>query len=202
MIKIEQSIERCKEIFDRNCFPKTQKRYVWIDTCCIDKDDDGEYVRSISAMGDWYKNAEFCLVHLDSPKDFAQEWLDDWEVFSPKAREWVEDWEKFNLDEVTPTPNISTYDEIHRYKPQWSTRAWTLQELVMSKTTFFVNSSWAFLTRPVERLGYWYYLCPFVSRYTELDTGNPFLGLLKNGKHVEELARLLDHASIEVSMLL
>ncbi|KAI0442211.1 heterokaryon incompatibility protein-domain-containing protein [Xylaria telfairii] len=201
MIKIEQSIERCKEIFDRNCFPKTQKRYVWIDTCCIDKDDDGEYIRSISAMGDWYKNAEFCLVHLDSPKDFAQEWLDDWEMFSPKAREWVGDWEKFNLDEVTPVPNISTYDEIHRYKPQWSTRAWTLQELIMSKTTFFVNSSWVFLSRPVESLGYWYYLCPYVSLYCDLDTGNPFLGLLKNGEHVEELARLLDPATIELGRL-
>ncbi|RWA12255.1 hypothetical protein EKO27_g2848 [Xylaria grammica] len=197
VIKIEQSIERCKEVFDRNCFPVTQKRYVWIDTCCIDKDDDSEYVRSISAMGDWYKNAEFCLVHLDSPKDFAQEWFDDWKLFSPKIREWLQDWDKFNLAVVTPGPNISTYDEIRKYKPQWSTRAWTLQELVMSKTTFFVNSNWAFLSRPVEKLGYWYYLCPFVSLYNELDTKNPFLGLLKDEKKVEELAHVLDRETIE-----
>ncbi|GAW18727.1 hypothetical protein ANO14919_082080 [Xylariales sp. No.14919] len=201
VIKIEQSIERCKEVFDRNCFPVTQKRYVWIDTCCIDKDDDSEYVRSISAMGDWYKNAEFCLVHLDSPKDFAQEWFDDWKLFSPKIREWLQDWDKFDLAVVTPGPNISTYDEIRKYKPQWSTRAWTLQELVMSKTTFFVNSNWAFLNRPVEKLGYWYYLCPFVSLYNELDTKNPFLGFLNDEKNVGELAHVLDRETIEPEYL-
>ncbi|KAI1420261.1 hypothetical protein F5Y12DRAFT_138917 [Xylaria sp. FL1777] len=201
MIKIEQSIERCKEVFDSNCFPKTQKRYVWIDTCCIDKADDGEYVRSISAMGDWYKNAEFCLVHLDSPKDFAQEWLDDWQIFSPKAHEWLKDWAMFNLTEVTPRPNISTYEQIHKYKPQWSTRAWTLQELVMSKTTFFVSSSWTLLSRPVERLGYWYYLCPFISLYNDLDTGNPFKSLLDDEENIAELARALDQATIKLPYL-
>ncbi|KAI0408595.1 hypothetical protein F4802DRAFT_604839 [Xylaria palmicola] len=173
------------------------KRYVWIDTCCIDKDDDGEYVRSISAMGDWYKNAEFCLVHLDSPKDFAQEWLEDWEMFSPKAHAWVKDWDLFDLRDVRPEANIATYGDISQYKPQWSTRAWTLQELVMSKTTYFVNSSWAFLNRPVEKLGYWYYLCPFVSLYSDLDIKNPFLGLIHDAKGVEELARVADQGTIE-----
>ncbi|KAI0536342.1 hypothetical protein GGR58DRAFT_475722 [Xylaria digitata] len=201
MIKIEQSIERCKEVFERNCFPKTQKRYVWIDTCCIDKDDDGEYVRSISAMGDWYKNAEFCLIHLDSPKDFAQEWFNDWKLFSPNIRKWLEDWDEFDLAEVTPRPNISAYEKIHEYKPQWSTRAWTLQELVMSKTTFFVNSSWKFLSRPVERLGYWYYLCPFLSLYNDLDTRNPFLVFLDDKSHIEELARVSDQAHVESAYL-
>ncbi|KAI1111218.1 hypothetical protein F5Y14DRAFT_426195 [Nemania sp. NC0429] len=195
MIKIEQSIERCKEVFDRNCFPKTEKRYVWIDTCCINKDDSNEYVRSISAMGDWYKNAQFCLVHLDTRKDFVQEWLDDWEIFSPNAHKWLQDWDKFSLEKVTPKPNIATYRDIH--KPQWSTRAWTLQELVMSKTTFYVNSSWAFLDRPIGGLGYWYYLCPFVSLYTELDTKNPFLGVLDDGKAIAEVAQVLEQTTAE-----
>ncbi|KAI1180280.1 hypothetical protein F4777DRAFT_574040 [Nemania sp. FL0916] len=195
MIKIDQSIEKCKEVFEHNCFPKTEKRYVWIDTCCINKDDSNEYVRSISAMGDWYKNAQFCLVHLDSPKDFAQEWLEDWKLFSPKAREWLRNWKEFDLKKVTVKPNIATYSEID--KPQWSTRAWTLQELVMSKTTFYVNSSWTFLERPIERLGYWYYLCPFVSLYSALDTKNPYLNLLDGHNGVEDVARVADQLTAE-----
>lgn len=198
MIKIEQSIERCREVFDRNCFPETQNRYVWIDTCCIDKDDYSEYVRSISAMGDWYRNAEFCLVHLDTAKDFAHEWLEDWEIFSPKARKWSKDWDKCNLDELTLAQNMLSYKEICEYNPQWSTRAWTLQELVMSKTTFFVNSAWEFLSRPIEKLGYWYYLCPFVSLYSNLDTKNPFRSLLDDDKRVEELAGVLDQELADV----
>jgi hypothetical protein len=39
-------------------------QWLWIDTCCIDKTDAVEEARSINAMFDWYKEAEFCITYL------------------------------------------------------------------------------------------------------------------------------------------
>lgn len=182
--KIEQALERSKEIFDKQPFPGTEKRYVWIDSCCINRADDGEYARSISAMGEWYKNAQFCLVHLDTKRDVPKDSLTDWEV----------------IHSIKPPtdPNINDYFTIHEEAPEWATRAWTLQELVMSKTTFYVNSSWEILSRSVEDLGPWYFLCPFVSLYTSLDTSNPYSSILDDVKNISLLEDVWKDSDIQV----
>ncbi|KAI1388954.1 uncharacterized protein F4822DRAFT_263314 [Hypoxylon trugodes] len=183
MTKVDQAIERSKEIFDTNPFPRTEKRYLWIDSCCINRADSGEYARSISAMGEWYKNAEFCLVHLDTNRGVPSDSLADWRVIK-------------SLD-PTPPSNITSYADIIAHKPEWSTRAWTLQELVMSKATFYVNSSWKLLSRPVEYLGPWYFLCPFVSLYTNIDANNPYSPALGDEKTIESLTSVLDASGIQ-----
>lgn len=182
--KIEQALERSKEIFDKRSFPATEKRYVWIDSCCINRADDGEYARSISAMGEWYKNAQFCLVHLDTKRDVPKDSLTDWEVFR-------------SLQGPLES-NIDDYFKIHEKDPEWSTRAWTLQELVMSKTTFYVNSSWELLSRPVEDLGPWYYFCPFVSLYTSLDKSNPYSSILDDVNNISVLEDVWNDSNIQV----
>ncbi|KAI0593486.1 hypothetical protein F4775DRAFT_495937 [Biscogniauxia sp. FL1348] len=164
MMKIEGVARTAKNIFDNNAFPKAEKKYLWIDSCCIDKSDGGEYVRSMASMGEWYKNAEFCLVHLDTPRDVPSDALDDWKMLKSNT--------------VPSKPNIEAFENIFNYKPEWSTRAWTLQELVMSKTTFYVNSLWQPLSRPVERLGRWYYFSPFLPLYTQLDKENIYSNVL------------------------
>ncbi|OTA81338.1 hypothetical protein M434DRAFT_85596 [Hypoxylon sp. CO27-5] len=183
MVKIEQAIERSKDILDKNPFPKTEKRYLWIDSCCINRADDGEYAKSISAMGEWYKNAEFCLVHLDTKRDVPKDSLEDWQALKSII--------------PPPRPNITSYTDIAAHKPEWSTRAWTLQELVMSKTTFYVNSSWELLNRPVQYLGPWYHLYPFVSLYTSMDTNNPYSSVLEIEGFPSSLAEILDKSGVE-----
>ncbi|KAI1780938.1 hypothetical protein F4818DRAFT_436134 [Hypoxylon cercidicola] len=180
--KVEKSIERSKEIFDNYPFPRTDKRYLWIDSCCINKADDGEYVKSISAMGEWYKNAEFCLIHLDTRRNIPKDPLVDWQVL------------RSTID--PQSPNITQFRDIFDYQPEWSTRAWTLQELVMSKATFYVNSAWEFLPRPVDTIGPWYHLSPFVYLYTSVDTNNPYSSVLGDKGDTTLLAGVLD--SIEI----
>lgn len=156
-VKIDQSIERAKAIFKEGIFPLKEggKRYLWNDTCCIKKTDYGELVDSLSLMGDWYTNAAFCLVHLDTaPCD--DEWNDEWKRYLESTEEKL----------ALPDPNIEKYSEILKGKPAWSTRGWTLQELVLSKTTFYVNSAWERLERPQEKLGSYYFFCPFIDLYT------------------------------------
>ena len=92
--KLRFAIEKAREL---------GYQYLWVDSCCIDKPNNGELVESISNMGAWYKNAEVCLTYVD---DFAGDDL-------AKAK-----------------------------KPRWSTRGWTLQEVVMSKRVIFFNKAW------------------------------------------------------------
>ena len=161
-IKLDQAIQQADRIFTTKLFQSREKCYLWTDTCCIDKTNGGEHSESLSLMGDWYADAEYTVVQLDTPFQEADA---------------VEDWRRFEAERkgdksTDSTPNIQSFWEIGGTDPEWSKRAWTLQELVLSKTTFYVNSKWAPLSRPVESLGYFYYLIPFISVYTRGDTGN------------------------------
>ncbi|KAH7322661.1 hypothetical protein B0I35DRAFT_467806 [Stachybotrys elegans] len=211
-IKVHNAIEEAKKIFKTRPFQNRERRYLWTDTCCIDKANFGELSESLSLMGDWYADADFCLVHLDTnfnESDAAKDWrlflgrLPDLRKF-PDMAEHVEllpeplseeevkrlenvdelqDEEKsermkareekgkalaaWKAEHLNDTKIISGIDEIELHEPEWSTRAWTLQELVMSKTTYYVNSEWTPLSRPAESLGFLYYLIPFIALYTE-----------------------------------
>lgn len=39
-------------------------RYVWVDTCCIDKTSSAELSEAINSMYQWYADAKVCYVHL------------------------------------------------------------------------------------------------------------------------------------------
>jgi hypothetical protein len=156
-IKLDHSMNEARNIFRKNLFPKQGACYMWSDTCCIDKLNYGELSQSLSLMGDWYANAEFCLVHIDT----------DW-----NAADAVHDWEQFKGElKVAQDSNtgIPSFEAIDGTNPEWANRAWTLQELVMSKMAYFTNSEWKSLSRPVESLGYVYPLVPFVELYTRGD---------------------------------
>ena len=59
-------IERCCAIARSNGL-----KYVWIDTCCIDKSSSAELSEAINSMFDWYKNSKICYAYLSdvSSKD-------------------------------------------------------------------------------------------------------------------------------------
>lgn len=55
-------------------------QWLWIDTCCIDKQSSAELSKSLNLMFDWYRNAVLCIAYLadvDTTNDHA--WEDsDW----------------------------------------------------------------------------------------------------------------------------
>lgn len=150
--KLQNSIDRAREIFDKKPFLNLGKRYIWLDTCCIDKSNNSELTESLARMGEWYANADFCLVHLDTTND-EKDWLDEWDLWNGRG--------------LTPRSDpLEHFEGIGEWKPRWSTRGWTLQELVLSKMTYFVNPEWKLLERNIDNLGRYYSLCPFVELYT------------------------------------
>lgn len=169
-IKLDEAMKECDRIFKTKLFQRRERCYFWTDTCCIDKTNAGELSESLSLMGDWYAQAEFSLVQLDAASlDADPIW--DWRRFKSSTRvdppltaalAWGEN------------KKVAGFEDIAKSKPEWSDRAWTLQELVMSKSTYYVNSEWEPLSRPVESLGHLYHLVPFISLYTQRDTNNVY----------------------------
>ncbi|KAI9642552.1 hypothetical protein NHQ30_009357 [Ciborinia camelliae] len=150
MYKIEGSLREAKKILGSGLFPSNgRKRYLWNDTCCINKGDANELNESLAMMGQWYNNADFCLVHLDTPS----------------STEWVNTWLSLDMPPGTLAgdANFASFGDV--VKPKWATRGWTLQELVLSKMTFYVNNMWEPLSRDVEGLGPYYYHCSYLGQH-------------------------------------
>ncbi|PMD31911.1 hypothetical protein L207DRAFT_471987 [Hyaloscypha variabilis F] len=172
--KIEKSISEAKKILKLGLFPSRGRKnqYLWNDTCCINKADANELTESLAMMGQWYNNADFCLVHLDTP-----EWT-----------EWLSTWD---MPEKLPEPNFKSFDMIE--SPKWATRGWTLQELVLSKMAFYVNNLWQPLSRGAEGLGPYYYHHSYLKQHI-VDTN--IFGLPATAKSkiedISELRKLTD----------
>jgi hypothetical protein len=170
-IKIEQSILKAEKIFKRGLVPgykQQQKIYVWLDTCCIDKSNHNEYSESMSLMGDWYAQSAFTLVHLDTGFDRVPDKCDA-EIYWDEYLQTDGDYHKLETIANRRTDPVQKYEDIAKEPEiEWSTRGWTLQELVMSRMTYYVNADWQLLPRPVENLGRAYHLIPHMGVYTNL----------------------------------
>lgn len=44
-------------------------KWLWIDTCCINKDSDAELSYSINSMFKWYRRAAICLVYMEDVEE-------------------------------------------------------------------------------------------------------------------------------------
>ncbi|KAI5986974.1 heterokaryon incompatibility protein-domain-containing protein, partial [Pisolithus orientalis] len=93
---------------------KDGHKWLWIDTCCIDKRSSSELSEAINSMYRWYQNAQVCYAYLHDV---------DESVF-PTER----DRDKFS--------------ESYGW-PEWFMRGWTLQELIAPKQVEFFNKDWA-----------------------------------------------------------
>lgn len=96
-------------------------RYVWIDTCCIDKSSSAELSEAINSMFEWYADAWVCYVYLS-------------DVFV--------DPESVILDEDGHAVWTETEFEEKVKGSRWFTRGWTLQELLAPSNVEFYASDW------------------------------------------------------------
>ncbi|KIW15144.1 hypothetical protein PV08_05189 [Exophiala spinifera] len=84
-------------------------QYFWVDSCCIDKSNGGEYQKAIRSIFHWYRRASRCYVYLS-------------DVFvSPYDSNDIQRWES----------------DFRNSK--WFTRGWTLQELLAPRSVEFFS---------------------------------------------------------------
>ena len=109
----------------KDCCAKASEagfRYVWIDTCCIDKTNSTELSEAINSMFRWYKNSATCYAYLEDvepegPRFVASRWFTrGWtlqELIAPTDvlffdRDWNEigtrESLKDSIEEVTGVP--------------------------------------------------------------------------------------------------
>ena len=87
-------------------------RYIWVDTCCIDKKDAVELSEAINSMFRWYQSAARCYVYLsDVSTQGAEQNGHIKSTWEPALRE-----------------------------SRWFTRGWTLQELIAPTLIDFFSS--------------------------------------------------------------
>ena len=103
-----------KKIVD-TCSQAKQDGYewLWIDTCCIDKQSSAELSEAINSMYRWYANAEVCYAYLHDIDDSSFPTQRDKEKY-PKSNGW----------------------------PEWFSRGWTLQEMIAPRNIQFLNKHW------------------------------------------------------------
>jgi hypothetical protein len=99
-------------------------KWVWIDTCCIDKSSSAELQEAINSMYRWYQNAEVCLVYLS-------------DVVRPNTGD---------------TRTASEFASAAFHSSRWTKRGWTLQELLAPITCRFYLQDWRYMGEKIEFL--------------------------------------------------
>ncbi|RFU32932.1 hypothetical protein B7463_g3400, partial [Scytalidium lignicola] len=90
-------------------------KYIWIDTCCIDKASSAELSEAINSMFRYYREAVVCYVYLSDTASTI-------------------------VSNIFFVPGSSDF-----YSSAWFTRGWTLQELIAPKNLRFYNKNWNYL---------------------------------------------------------
>ncbi|KAE9368309.1 HET-domain-containing protein, partial [Stipitochalara longipes BDJ] len=98
-------------------------KYVWIDTCCIDKSSSAELSEAINSMYNYYMLSQVCYVYLN-------------DVSCPISR-----------TQGNPATNILALKGGNSSfrKSAWFTRGWTLQELIAPENVRFFDQNWQFI---------------------------------------------------------
>ncbi|KAI1750281.1 HET-domain-containing protein [Xylaria castorea] len=94
-------------------------KWIWIDSCCINRANAVEQTESINSMFKWYRDAKVCITYLsDVQKDES------------------------HSDSSDP----QRLDSVERDGPSiWFSRGWTLQELLAPQDMRFYDKDWNFI---------------------------------------------------------
>jgi len=87
--------------------------WLWVDTCCIDKQSSAELSEAINSMYQWYENVKVCYAYLHDIPGSSFPTASDRERYA-KFKGW----------------------------PEWFSRGWMLQELIAPSNVQFFNKDW------------------------------------------------------------
>ncbi|KAH8730401.1 heterokaryon incompatibility protein-domain-containing protein, partial [Phaeosphaeriaceae sp. PMI808] len=104
-------------------------KYIWVDTCCIDKSSSAELSEAINSMFHWYRMCKVCFAYLE---DVSKE---------PKRMVTVIE---IDSQPVYVPPLVPPKRDLFS-KARWFQRGWTLQELIAPTTLYFYDSNWTII---------------------------------------------------------
>jgi len=94
---ISDEIARTKNGYKKIDFCQKQAnkdglQYFWVDTCCINQDNEVELNRSINSMFRWYRDAKKCYVYLSDVSMKCNGNLSTWEESFLRSRWFTRGW--------------------------------------------------------------------------------------------------------------
>jgi hypothetical protein len=96
--------EHCKDHYSRLAGAGLQPIYVWVDTCCINKESSAELSEAINSMFNWYTRADICVAILS---DVTVLDVDPKGEFG-KSRWFTRGW---TLQELLAPPEVAFYNQ-------------------------------------------------------------------------------------------
>ncbi|KAF2169272.1 hypothetical protein M409DRAFT_36165 [Zasmidium cellare ATCC 36951] len=117
-MKIEKACDQAK---------RDGHTWVWIDTCCIDKESSADLSEVVNSMYRWYADATVCYVYL--------------------ADVTIESHRRGDIHKL---PQDVDYLRLKFAAGRWFTRGWTLQESIAPKEVRFYDSEWFFITTKTQ----------------------------------------------------
>ncbi|KAF2859714.1 HET-domain-containing protein, partial [Piedraia hortae CBS 480.64] len=144
--KVRVKVNRVYKKLAGACFQarKDGLDWLWIDTCCINKDSSGEWTEAVNSMYRWYENSEACYVFLDDLEGSCPVLSDSDIEPSPQSRESLS--------------QRMTFWSRAFANCRWFTRSWTLPELIAPRRVKFYGKTWrlvgtkATLVRTIARI--------------------------------------------------
>ncbi|KAF7877179.1 hypothetical protein EAF04_000864 [Stromatinia cepivora] len=124
----------------RKLFPDI--KYCWIDTICIDQNDEEDKKRQIPLMGDIYGNAEVVVIvtTCDFPNWMTQDYLDqltkdlDEAIAISLEEEYTESMSEYWAYGDGRQKIIDGMDCLELFtRTRWADRIWTLQEYILAQ---------------------------------------------------------------------
>jgi hypothetical protein len=134
--KVEQSIEI-------TLHSKERLKYIWIDTCCIDKSNTPELSEAINSMFKWYARAVVCYAQI---ADFDSEFLPTNEVpgYWSNNSQALGQHQSYEMPHVPVNLQLTETAKNRLRGCRWFTRGWTLQELIAPPTVEFFDGNWIY----------------------------------------------------------
>ena len=123
-------IRRCCELAQRHGY-----RWVWIDTCCIDKTSSVELSEAINSMFRYYALSRICYAYI---RDATYEYEYEYEC-APAPGDGDGD---AGVGLGVGVPDFLSAG-LQLGDSEWFQRGWTLQELIAPRFLLFLSQSWA-----------------------------------------------------------
>ena len=131
--KVERSIEITLN-------SKERLKYIWNDTCCIDKTNTPELSEAINSMFKWYARATVCYAQL---ADFESDFLPRPRISGYQPNGWAQGrGQSYEMPPLHSSLQLTDMAKNQLRRCRWFTRGWTLQELIAPPTVEFYDAHW------------------------------------------------------------
>lgn len=111
-------------------------RYVWIDSCCIDKTNSAELSEAINSMFPWYRRAEVCYVYLSDV--IWKEGKEKSIMMFRESRWFTRGW---TLQELIAPADLCFYDQSWRFIGTKFDLARTIQQVTGIPRSFLLGAA-------------------------------------------------------------